>query len=40
MSLWRAEGALMIRPPSTRHAIASAEGCIVLAVWQRPVRIV
>ena len=35
-----AEGALMISPPGTCHAIASAEGCVVLAVWQRPVRIV
>jgi anti-sigma factor ChrR (cupin superfamily) len=35
-----AEGALLISPPGTRHAIVSAEGCVVLAVWQRPVRIV
>jgi anti-sigma factor ChrR (cupin superfamily) len=35
-----AEGALLISPPGTRHAIASAEGCVVLAVWQLPVRIV
>lgn len=34
------EGALMISPPETRHAIASKDGCVVLAVWQRPVRIV
>jgi anti-sigma factor ChrR (cupin superfamily) len=35
-----AEGALMISAPHTRHAITSPEGCVVLAVWQRPVRIV
>jgi len=35
-----AEGALLISPPDTRHAIVSEEGCVVLAVWQRPVRIV
>jgi anti-sigma factor ChrR (cupin superfamily) len=35
-----AEGALLISPPGTRHAVASAEGCVVLAVWQQPVRIV
>jgi anti-sigma factor ChrR (cupin superfamily) len=34
-----AEGALLISPPGTRHAIVSADGCVVLAVWQRPVRI-
>jgi anti-sigma factor ChrR (cupin superfamily) len=34
------EGALMISAPGTRHAIGSAEGCVVLAVWQHPVRIV
>ena len=35
-----AEGALMISPPGTRHAIDSAEGCVVLAIWQRAVRII
>jgi anti-sigma factor ChrR (cupin superfamily) len=34
------EGSLMISAPETRHAIMSPEGCIVLAIWQRPVRIV
>ena len=34
-----ATGSLMISPPGTRHAIASPEGCVVLAVWQRPVKI-
>jgi anti-sigma factor ChrR (cupin superfamily) len=35
-----ATGALLISPPGTRHAIASDEGCVVLAVWHSPVRIV
>jgi anti-sigma factor ChrR (cupin superfamily) len=34
------KGALMISAPGTQHAIASEEGCVVLAVWQHPVRIV
>lgn len=34
------EGALMISAPGTRHAIRSEEGCVVLAIWHRPVRIV
>jgi anti-sigma factor ChrR (cupin superfamily) len=35
-----AEGALMLSPPGTRHAINSDEGCVVLAIWNRPVRII
>jgi anti-sigma factor ChrR (cupin superfamily) len=35
-----AKGTLTISPPGTRHAIVSGEGCVVLAVWQHPVRIV
>jgi anti-sigma factor ChrR (cupin superfamily) len=35
-----AEGALLISPPGSCHAISSPEGCVVLAVWQHPVRIV
>jgi len=34
------EGALMVSPPGTRHAIRSDEGCVVLAIWNRPVRII
>lgn len=34
-----AEGALMISAPGTQHAIKSEEGCVVLAIWSRPVRI-
>jgi hypothetical protein len=31
-------GALLIHGPGTCHAIASKRGCIVLAVWERPVK--
>ncbi|MDB5323163.1 MAG: anti-ECFsigma factor, ChrR [Phycisphaerales bacterium] len=31
-------GALLIHGPGTSHTIASKHGCIVLAVWERPVR--
>jgi anti-sigma factor ChrR (cupin superfamily) len=31
-------GALLIHGPGTSHAIASKRGCIVLAVWEKPVR--
>jgi anti-sigma factor ChrR (cupin superfamily) len=34
-----AEGSLMISAPGTRHAIESAEGCVVLAIWERQVRV-
>jgi anti-sigma factor ChrR (cupin superfamily) len=30
-------GALLIHPPGTRHEIASAEGCVVLAIYEKPV---
>lgn len=33
------EGSLMISAPGTRHAIESPEGCVVLAVWERQVRV-
>jgi anti-sigma factor ChrR (cupin superfamily) len=32
-----ARGALLIHPPGTRHSIASAEGCVVLAIYEKPV---
>jgi anti-sigma factor ChrR (cupin superfamily) len=35
-----AAGDFVINPPGSRHAVRSPEGCIVLAVWQRPVRFV
>jgi len=31
-------GALLIHGPGSSHAISSPRGCIVLAVWERPVR--
>lgn len=36
--LYRA-GTLVINLPDTRHQVSSADGCIVLAVWQRPPRL-
>jgi len=30
--------AVVINPPGTRHSVSSDEGCIVLAIWQAPVR--
>jgi anti-sigma factor ChrR (cupin superfamily) len=31
-------GTLMINPPGTRHSIVSDAGCIVLAIYEKPVR--
>ena len=31
-------GALLIHGPGTSHTIASKHGCVVLAIWERPVR--
>jgi anti-sigma factor ChrR (cupin superfamily) len=31
-------GTLMINPPGTRHSVISEAGCIVLAIYQEPVR--
>jgi anti-sigma factor ChrR (cupin superfamily) len=31
-------GTLMINPPGTRHRIQSEAGCIVLAIYEKPVR--
>lgn len=31
-------GTLLINPPDTSHQVASDEGCIVLAVWEKPVK--
>ena len=33
-------GCMMISGPGTRHAITSENGCIVLAIWGKPVRFV
>ena len=32
-----AQGALLIHPPGTQHSVASAEGCLVLAIYEKPV---
>jgi anti-sigma factor ChrR (cupin superfamily) len=31
-------GTLVITPPGTRHSIVSDAGCIVLAIYEQPVR--
>lgn len=30
-------GALVVHPPGSSHAIVSEGGCVVLAVWEKPV---
>ncbi|WP_437738847.1 cupin domain-containing protein [Sorangium sp. So ce1335] len=30
-------GTLVVNSPGTRHSVSSAEGCIVLAIWEQPV---
>jgi anti-sigma factor ChrR (cupin superfamily) len=32
------EGSLLINSPGTRHAVVSDDGCIVLAIYEKPVR--
>lgn len=32
-------GTLVVNRPGTSHRVCSDEGCIVLAIWQRPVKI-
>jgi anti-sigma factor ChrR (cupin superfamily) len=31
-------GSLIVNPPGTRHSIFSASGCLVLAIYEKPVR--
>jgi anti-sigma factor ChrR (cupin superfamily) len=33
-------GTLIVNPPGTRHSVLSENGCIVLAVYEKPVRFV
>ena len=33
-------GTLIVNPPGTRHSVLSETGCIVLAVYENPVRFV
>jgi anti-sigma factor ChrR (cupin superfamily) len=30
-------GAMIVHPPGSAHAVSSDEGCIVLAIWEKPV---
>jgi anti-sigma factor ChrR (cupin superfamily) len=34
-----AAGTLVIHPPKTSYSVASATGCIVLAIWEKPVKL-
>ena len=31
-------GTFIINPPTTHHSVSSPDGCIVLAIWEKPVR--
>lgn len=31
------QGTLMVSPPGTHHSVTSESGCIVLAIWEKPV---
>jgi anti-sigma factor ChrR (cupin superfamily) len=31
-------GSLLIHGPGSSHSVLSAEGCVVLAIWEKPVR--
>ena len=33
------EGGMLVHGPGTSHAVASDQGCIALAIWERPVEI-
>jgi anti-sigma factor ChrR (cupin superfamily) len=33
-----AKGALIINPPGTSHSVSSEHGCIVLAIYEKPVK--
>ena len=33
-----AKGSLTINPPGSAHSVSSPKGCIVYAVWEKPVR--
>lgn len=34
------KGSFVISPPGTKHSIRSLNGCIVLAVWEKPVQFI
>jgi anti-sigma factor ChrR (cupin superfamily) len=31
-------GALVVNPPGTTHEVKSRQGCVVLVIWERPVK--
>ncbi len=33
-----AAGTLVVNPPGSSHRVISPEGCVVLVIWERPVR--
>ncbi len=33
------KGTCVMSPPGTSHAVTSAEGCLVLAIWHRPIEV-
>jgi anti-sigma factor ChrR (cupin superfamily) len=33
-------GSLMVHPPGTRHSISSAEGCLALAIYEKPAKFI
>jgi anti-sigma factor ChrR (cupin superfamily) len=33
-------GTLVLNEPGSRHAVESADGCIVLVVWERPIEMI
>lgn len=34
------KGSLVVSTPGTKHSIRSPNGCIVLAIWEKPVRFI
>lgn len=32
-------GTCVMNPPGTSHAVSSAKGCLVLAIWNRPIEV-
>lgn len=32
-------GALVINPPKSSHSVVSATGCIILAIWEKPIEL-
>jgi anti-sigma factor ChrR (cupin superfamily) len=33
-------GTFVVNPPGSRHAVESADGCLVLVVWEHPIQFV